>query len=149
MIVKALKYLKGGRIFLPIFIAGMLLIIRIKSIRKHSGGLINRYHFLDYAPNLIAAFCLPFLFMYFFIYSGNNKKSTQAKPVAVNRNKDMIYAGVIAMVGLLAWEFIQLSRPNRTFDAEDIAATVAGVVLFWVIMFIVNEITKKIKPNNM
>jgi glycopeptide antibiotics resistance protein len=149
MIVKLIKYLSGGRLLLPLFIAGMLLIIRIKSIRRHPGELNGISHFLGYAPNLIAAFCLPFLFLYFFIYYGNSKKIKTAKPAVVNSNRHLVYAGAIAMAGLLSWEFIQMYRPNRTFDVEDVTATVAGVLLFWLVMFTVKIITKKVKPNNL
>ncbi len=144
MITRTIKYLSGNRILLLLFIAGMLLIIWIKSIRRQHSDLTNQYHFLGYAPNLIAAFYLPCLFLYFFTYYSNKKKSTQAEPVAVNNNKNLIYAGGITMAGLLAWEFIQMYRPNRTFDVEDVTATVAGVALFWLVMFTAKKITKKL-----
>jgi glycopeptide antibiotics resistance protein len=134
MIVKAIKYLSGGRMLLPIFITGMLLIIRVKSIRRHPGDLNSISHFLGYAPNLIAAFSLPFLFLYFFIYYINSKKIKLPKPAVANSNKHLVYAGAIAMAGLLVWEFIQMYRPNRTFDIEDVTATVAGVLLFWLVL---------------
>jgi glycopeptide antibiotics resistance protein len=149
MIIKLIKYLSGGRILLPIFIAGMLLIIRIKSIRRHPEELNSISHFLGYAPNLIAALTLPFLFLYFFIYYGNRKKIIPVNPAAVNSNRHLVYAGAIAMAGLLVWEFLQMYRPNRTFDVEDVIATVAGVFLFWIVMFTVKVITKKVKPNNL
>ena len=41
----------------------------------------------------------------------------------------MAVANLIAR-GPLAWEFVQVFRPNRTFDWQDVWATLAGGLLF-------------------
>ena len=111
-----------------VMILGQLAIIWIKDLREHGAA----HDLLGYAPNLVAAATLPGLFVMLLLKREGDASASYSwaqlwRETAAHRNALLITTGF-----LLAWEFVQVYRPNRTFDLQDIWATLAGTVL-WIV----------------
>ncbi|QNP40992.1 hypothetical protein [Lysobacter solisilvae (ex Woo and Kim 2020)] len=107
-------------------ILGQLAIIWIKDLREHGAS----HAFLGYAPNLVAAATLPGLFVVLLLRRGFDADAPYAWSQLWREDAVLFKALLIVMAGLLAWEFAQVYRPNRTFDPQDIWATLAGGALW-------------------
>jgi hypothetical protein len=92
------------------------------------GPQLYRYA-LGVLPNTAAAVALPFAFIS--IWSDQNPGSTYS-----STRRWFGLASVVSLLGLIAWEFLQPSR-GRIFDLHDIAATIIGIGLAWLIFQVV------------
>lgn len=111
-------------------ILGQLAIIRIKDMREHGSDLVRSYEFFGYAQNLIAAATLPGLFLAFLMKRGFDADQPYGWS-QLWREDAAIFKSLLITVGfLLGWEFVQVYRPNRTFDVQDLWAILAGGVLW-------------------
>ena len=109
-----------------VMILGQLAIIWIKDLREHGGAFVRAHEFFGYAPNLVAAATLPSLFLAFFIKRGFDASEPYGWSQLCHEDT-AIFKSLLVTVGcLLGWEFVQVYRPNRTFDVQDLWATLAG-----------------------
>jgi len=112
-------------------IAGQLAILE----REQGSALVHGHAFFDYAPNLLAALTLPCFFLAMSL-KGRGADAPYRWPWLWRENVAIIKALLLTLGGLLAWEFIQVYRPNRTFDWQDVRATLAGGLLFLVVVLV-------------
>jgi hypothetical protein len=109
-----------------VMILGQLAIIRIKDLREH--GATD--DFLGYAPNLVAAATLPGLFVLLLLKRGVDAGSAYSWSSLWRETSVHVWALLITTGSLLAWEFVQVYRPNRTFDLQDVWATLVGAAVW-------------------
>ncbi len=50
--------------------------------------------------------------------------------------RSFVILTLVAGVGLIAWEFLQQSSRSLLFDYHDIAATIFGLVVAWLLFFL-------------
>jgi hypothetical protein len=118
-----------------LMIAGQLAILWIKEQREQGSALVRAHEFFGYAPNLVAALTLPCLFLGLSLKSRRGRMDEPYGWVRLWREDAAILKSLLGTVaGLLAWEFVQIHRPNRTFDWQDMWATLAGGGLFFAIV---------------
>jgi hypothetical protein len=103
-------------------VLGQLAIIWIKDLREHGAS----HEFLGYAPNLVAAATLPNMFVALLLKRGFDASAPYAWSQLWREDAVILKSLLITVGGLLAWEFMQVYRPNRTFDTQDVWATLAG-----------------------
>ena len=77
-------------------------------------------------PNAAAAIAIPFVLLSIW---------ADQKPAAPYRavRRSFVVLALVAGVGLIAWEFIQQSSRSLFFDCHDIAATIFGLVVAWLL----------------
>jgi hypothetical protein len=77
-------------------------------------------------PNVAAAIAIPFVLLSIW---------ADQKPAATYRAARQSFAilTLVAGVGLIAWEFMQQSSRSLFFDYDDIAATIFGLVVAWLL----------------
>ncbi|WP_269790547.1 hypothetical protein [Stenotrophomonas sp. Iso1] len=112
-----------------VFILGQLAILGIKELREQGSPLAQQYAFFGYAPNLVAAATLPWLVLAVALKRGGPLDGPYAWRDLWHEGRALCAGLLLSTGGLLAWEFIQRSRPNRTFDWQDIWATMGGTGL--------------------
>jgi hypothetical protein len=79
---------------------------------------------LGVLPNVAAAIAIPFVLLS--IWADQNPAATCQ---AVRRSFAIFT--LVAGSGLIAWEFMQQWSSSLFFDYDDIAATIAGLVIAW------------------
>jgi hypothetical protein len=79
-------------------------------------------HLLGVLPNVTAAIAIPFVLLS--IWAELRLAATPAD----NRRRFAL-CSLVAGVGLVAWEFLQLHSGRLVFDPQDIVATLVGLVL--------------------
>ena len=125
-----------------VMILGQLAILQVKELREQGSALVRQYEAFGYAPNPIAALTLPCLLLAFALKS---RRFPRDEPYGWARlwreQRAIAISGLAAMAGLLAWEFVQVFRPNRTFDWQDVYATLAGGVLLFTFSLIGRGLT--------
>ena len=109
-----------------VMVLGQLAIIRIKDLREQ--GATD--DFLGYAPNLVAAATLPGLFVLLLLKRGVDPGSAYSWSSLWRETSVHAWSLLISTGALLAWEFVQVYRPNRTFDVQDIWATLVGAAVW-------------------
>jgi hypothetical protein len=129
-------------------IAGQLAILEIKELREQGSALVRDHAFFGYAPNLLAALTLPCLFLALSLKPGNPDEPYRWARLW-RENAALLRALLLTVGGLLAWEFIQPYRPNRTFDWQDVWATLAGGLLFLLVVLAARRATPEIPPVEM
>lgn len=77
-------------------------------------------------PNVAAAIAIPFVFLSIW---------ADQKPAATYQaaRRSFVVLTLVAGVGLIAWEFMQQSSRSLFFDYHDIAATIFGLVVAWLL----------------
>ena len=96
-----------------IMVGGFALTIVVKSVRGRIETNVPMW-VMDSLPNFICGAVVPFA-----ILLGDR----------IIRLREFIYfCGLIAL-GLIAYEWIQIVMPNRTFELMDLAASAAGVLV--------------------
>jgi hypothetical protein len=77
-------------------------------------------------PNVAAAIAIPFVLLSIW---------ADQKPAATHQAARLSFAifTLVAGVGLIAWEFMQQSSRSLFFDYNDIAATIFGLVVAWLL----------------
>ncbi|MBF6023562.1 hypothetical protein [Lysobacter niastensis] len=108
-------------------VMGQLAIIWIKDLREHGAT----EPFLGYAPNLVAAATLPGLWVSLRLKRGFDADLPHGWSQLWRDTVRHVLAVAVTSGCLLAWEFVQVYRPNRTFDLQDIWATLAGAALWF------------------
>jgi glycopeptide antibiotics resistance protein len=80
-------------------------------------------------PNVAAAIAIPFVLLSIW---------ADQKPAATYRaaRRSFVILTLIAGVGLIAWEFMQQSSHSLFFDYHDIAATIFGLVVAWLLFLV-------------
>ena len=91
----------------------------------YSGGNAVIIYFLGIAPNFFPAVGIPALFVILLPELGRS-----AEPAKWLREQRHISANLISVVGLIAWEFVQMSRPKAQFDWNDVLWTFVGAAVF-------------------
>lgn len=108
-------------------VLGQLAILRVKDLREQGGAFVRAWEFFGYAPNLIAAATLPGLFAGLLLKRrGHDADAAYGWSQAWRESRIHGIALLAALGFLLAWECVQVYRPNRTFDLQDAWATLAG-----------------------
>jgi len=101
------------------------------NIRPHSAGYKSTIKYLlGVAPNFFPAIGIPALFVLIIPYVLKKKNST-----ILFYEKRHLASNLISVIGLVGWEFIQLTGKLR-FDWNDILWTFIGALLFhfiWII----------------
>ena len=103
---------------------------------------LHGHAFLGYAPNLLAAFALPFGFHGLVVLSRRDDGSHYGWAQLWRENASIAASTAVAAGGLVLWEFIQVTRPNRTYDPQDIAATLAGALAFLLVVLAGRRLTR-------
>ncbi|MFC5577621.1 VanZ family protein [Lysobacter niabensis] len=116
-------------------IAGQLAILEVKQLREEGSALVHGHAFFDYAPNLLAALTLPCFFLAMSL-KGRSAGEPYRWPWLWRENVAILRALLLTLGGLLGWEFIQVYRPNRTFDWQDVWATLVGGLLFLLVVLV-------------
>ena len=77
-------------------------------------------------PNVAAAIAIPFVLLSIW---------ADQKPVATNQaaRRRMVVLTLVAGIGLIAWEYMQRSSGSLVFDYHDIAATISGLAVAWLL----------------
>ena len=77
-------------------------------------------------PNVAAAIAIPFVLLGIW---------ADQKPVATYQaaRRRMAVLTLVAGIGLIAWEYMQQSSGSLVFDYHDIAATIFGLAVAWVL----------------
>ena len=77
-------------------------------------------------PNVAAAIAIPFVLLGIW---------ADQKPVATYQaaRRRMAVLTLVAGIGLIAWEYIQQSSSSLFFDYHDIAATIFGLAVAWLL----------------
>ncbi len=122
------------------FIVGQLAILVIKELREQGSALVAQHAWFGYAPNLVAAFTLPWLVLALAVKRAGPPEQAYALGELWYASRALGAALLLPTAGLLAWEFIQRSRPNRTFDWQDVWATLAGAGLWLLIVLLARGI---------
>ena len=113
-------------------------------LRTHGSPALRGHEVLGYAPNLLAAFALPFFFHGLMVQSVRRDDAGRYGWAQLWREDASIAASTaIAAGGLLLWEFVQRTRPNRTYDPQDIAATMAGSLAFLLVVIAGRRMTRR------
>jgi hypothetical protein len=95
------------------------------NIRPHSAGYKSTIKYLlGVAPNFFPAIGIPALFVLIIPYVLKKKNST-----ILFYEKRHLASNLISVIGLVGWEFIQLTGKLR-FDWNDILWTFIGALLF-------------------
>ena len=112
-------------------------------LRAHGAPTLRGLDVLGYAPNLLAAFALPFFFHALMVLSHRRDDGRPYGWAQVWREDARIAASTaVAAGGLVLWEFVQITRPNRTYDVQDIVATVAGALAFLLVVLAGRRLTR-------
>ena len=77
---------------------------------------------LGVLPNVTAAIAIPFVLLS--IWAELRPDAT-----AADNRRRFVLCSLVAGVGLVAWEFLQLHSGRLVFDPQDIVATLVGLVL--------------------
>jgi len=87
------------------------------------------YYLMGVFPNVAAAIAIPFVLLSIWV---------DQKPAATYQaaRRSFVVLTLVAGVGLIAWEFIQQSSRSLRFDYHDIAATIFGLVVAWLLFFL-------------
>ena len=98
-------------------------------IRPNYNGdnLIVKY-LLGIAPNFFPSIGIPALFV--ILIPELNKRNKTNKWL---NNKKHITANIISLIGLLSWEFLQMTTTNGRFDWNDVLWTFIGALIFQLI----------------
>lgn len=126
-----------------VFILGQLAILGIKELREQGSSLAQQYALFGYAPNLVAAATLPWLVVALALKRSGPLESPYAWRELWHERRALCAGLLLSSGGLLAWEFIQRSRPNRTFDWQDIWATLASTGLCLAVVVIARWFTTR------
>jgi hypothetical protein len=111
----------------------------IDNIRPHSAGFNSTIKYLlGIAPNFFPAIGIPALFVLIIPYV--LKKNYSGTWFYEKRH---LSANLISIIGLVGWEFIQLSGKLR-FDWNDILWTLIGALLFQLIWILSPQKFKEI-----
>jgi hypothetical protein len=80
-------------------------------------------------PNVAAAVAIPFVVIGIWV---------DQKPAVTSHaaRRSFVILTLVAGVGLIAWEFLQQSSRSLLFDYHDIAATIFGLVVAWLLFFL-------------
>jgi len=80
-------------------------------------------------PNVAAAIAIPFVLLS--IWADQRPGATYQ---AARRR--MVVLTLVAGIGLIAWEYMQQSSGSLVFDYHDIAATIVGLALAWLLFIL-------------
>lgn len=94
----------------------------------YGGGGIWVY-ILGVVPNLVAAVAIPFVALS--AWADQNQGASYA---AIRRC--FVVVALVSAVGLVAWEFLQLTG-RLVFDAHDLGATIVGLGVGWLLFWLV------------
>ncbi|GAB3742882.1 hypothetical protein GCM10028795_00080 [Lysobacter olei] len=119
-----------------LMVLGQLGVSGIKYLRESGDASA----FLGYAPNLVAAATIPGLIVAVQLLRGAGSAAPYAWSQLWRETRTHALALLFSAGGLLAWEFVQVYRPNRTFDLQDVLATVAGAAL-WAAIVVVGRLS--------
>ena len=115
----------------------------VVELRGRGSASLRSHEFLGYAPNLLAAFALPFFIHGLTVLSNRRDDDGRYGWAQLWRENASIAASTaIAAGGLLLWEIIQVTRPNRTYDPQDISATLAGALAFLLVVLAGRRLTR-------
>jgi hypothetical protein len=83
-------------------------------------------HLIGVLPNVAAAIAIPFVLLSIW---------ADQKPAATYQaaRRSFVILALVAGIGLIAWEFIQQTSRSLVFDYHDIAATILGLVVAWLL----------------
>jgi hypothetical protein len=84
------------------------------------------FYLLGVLPNVAAAIAIPFVLLSIW---------TDQKPAATYQaaRRRIVVLTLVAGVGLIAWEYMQQSSDSLFFDYHDIAATIFGLAVAWLL----------------
>ena len=84
------------------------------------------FYLMGVLPNVAAAIAIPFVLLSIW---------ADQKPAATYQaaRRSFVILTLVAGVGLIAWEFMQQSSRSLFFDYHDIAATIFGLVVAWLL----------------
>ncbi len=112
-------------------------------LRAHGSPALRALDVLGYAPNLLAAFALPFFFHALLFLSNRDDGRDYGWAQLWREDASIAASTAIAAGGLVLWEFVQVTRPNRTYDPQDLVATVAGALAFLVVVLAGRMLTRR------
>ena len=117
-------------------VVGLAALQAVVELRVRGSASLRNHDFLGYAPNLLAAFALPFFFHGMMVLSNRRGDGgPYGWPKLWRENESIAGSVAISTGGLVLWEAIQITRPNRTYDPQDIAATLAGALAFLLVVW--------------
>ena len=125
-----------------VFIAGQLAILAVKELREQGSSLLQQIGLLGYAPNLIAALTLPALMMAVLVKRNGLPDDSYSWARLWRWQPAIAVALLLTLGALLGWEFLQPWRPNRSFDWQDIWATLAGTGAWLPFLFLARHCTR-------
>jgi hypothetical protein len=105
---------------------------------NYTGGSSVITYLLGVAPNFFPAIGIPALLVLIIPYAF--KRNNSDTWIIEKRH---LFANLIALIGLIGWEFIQLSGKLR-FDWNDILWTLIGALIFQLIWVLSPERFKKL-----
>ena len=106
-----------------VFVVGVALILLVHFLRDNFHHSPAVGYVLGVAPNLIASFSLPVVFIC--------TKQRIGWLVGPNSNGSWFFGStMLALALVLAWEFRQIHLEQFVFDPDDIGASFFGAILF-------------------
>ena len=128
-------------------VIGLAALEAVVEVRARGSAFLRGQEFLGYAPNLLAAFALPCFFHGLSVLSVRRDDGGGYGWTQLWRESASIAGSVaVAAGGLLLWEFVQVTRPNRTYDPQDLAATMAGALAFLLVVGVGRRLTRGDSP---
>ena len=125
-------------------VIGLAALQVVVELRVRGSASLRSNAFLGYAPNLFAAFALPFLFHGLTVLSGRRDDDDHYGWAQLWRENASISASTaIAAGGLVLWEFVQVTQPHRTYDPQDLVATLAGALAFLLVVLAGRSLTRR------
>jgi len=88
------------------------------------------YYLMGVLPNVAAAIAIPFVLL------STGLIRSQLQPIKLPVEALLAILTLVAGVGLIAWEFIQQSSRSLVYDYHDIAATIFGLVVAWLLFLL-------------
>jgi hypothetical protein len=113
-------------------LAALTLVQWLRENRVLSGPLAD--YGLGVAPNLFAAIAITFVLI---SIRADQRKLTDNRSALV----PFLISAAVAGAGLAGWELIQRTSDRFVFDGQDLAATLAGLGLSWLIFQLVTPRT--------
>lgn len=104
---------------------GLLSLVHLARDQAFEGPPALLY-LLGVTPSFAAAIAIPFIFLSMWL-----ETSAASSPDGVTKRFHILI--VLSGIGLIGWEFGQTSSRGLVFDPHDLAATIVGLVVAWLL----------------
>ena len=111
---------------------GLLSLVHWGRKLQYDGPAVAEY-LMGVLPNVAAAIAIPFVLLS--IWADQKPNARYA-----NSRQTFVVLTLLSGVGLIAWELVQQSSRTLVFDLHDIAATILGLRLGWLLFILLTPV---------